>query len=61
VEESFEDIIQQHLDLKRKNSHLEETLPLSNYEDAGVFDNEAATTRSRRSSTARLPGPALTA
>jgi hypothetical protein len=50
VEESLENIIQQHLDLKRKNSHLEETLPLSDYEgDTGVFDGEASAPRPGRS------------
>ena len=40
--ESFEQIIQQHLNLKRRNSHLDQKLPLVNYQsDEGVFDVEA--------------------
>ena len=47
--DSFDDVIRQHLDLKRRNSHLEASLPLANYHlDAafvagptqGVFDAE---------------------
>lgn len=39
---SFDDIIREHLDLKRRNSHLEESLPISSYVGAsgGVFDGE---------------------
>lgn len=38
---SFDDVIQEHLDLKRRNSHLDEKLPLEHYlDDAGVFDGE---------------------
>jgi hypothetical protein len=38
---SFDDVIREHLDLKRRNSHLEGSLPLSSYLDAGgVFDGE---------------------
>ena len=38
---SFDDVIQEHLELKRRNSHLEKSLPLSDYLDAGgVFDGE---------------------
>ena len=38
---SFDDVIQEHLELKRRNSHLEESLPLASYLDAGgVFDGE---------------------
>jgi hypothetical protein len=40
---SFDDVIRDHLDLKRRNSRLEESLPLSTYLDAeGVFDGERA-------------------
>ena len=60
VEESFEQIIQQHLDLKRRNSHLDETQPLDGYRlDEGVFDLErdrgaaADRPKSRRSSHAK--------
>ncbi len=47
--ESFKDVIRQHLDLKRRNSHLEASLPLANYQleaafatgqPQGVFDAE---------------------
>lgn len=40
---SFDDIIREHLDLKRRNSHLEKELPLSDYTGVhtpGVFDGE---------------------
>ena len=38
---SFDDVIREHLDLKRRNSGLEEALPISSYLDAGgVFDVE---------------------
>lgn len=38
---SFDDVIREHLDLKRRNSHLENSLPLSSYlETGGVFDGE---------------------
>jgi len=48
--DSFKDVIEQHLDLKRRNSHLEATLPLQNYQPEpasvsyqtpAVFDAEA--------------------
>jgi hypothetical protein len=40
---SFDDVIREHLDLKRRNSHLDDSLPLSDYLDAGgVFDVERA-------------------
>ena len=35
--ESFKDVIQQHLDLKRRNSHLEASLPLANYQLEAAF------------------------
>ena len=38
---SFDDVIQEHLDLKRRNSRLEEAMPLESYLDTGgVFDAE---------------------
>jgi hypothetical protein len=38
---SFDDIIQEHLELKRRNSHLEGSLPIESYLDSeGVFDGE---------------------
>jgi len=38
---SFDDIIQEHLDLKRRNSRLDEQMPLESYLDpSGVFDVE---------------------
>jgi hypothetical protein len=38
---TFDDIIREHLDLKRRNSHLEKALPLSSYlDEGGVFDVE---------------------
>jgi hypothetical protein len=39
---SFDDVIREHLDLKRRNSHLEESLPISSYvgQPGGVFDGE---------------------
>src|SRR5215831_643452 len=38
---SFDDVIREHLDLKRRNSRLEDSLPLASYLDAGgVFDGE---------------------
>ena len=38
---SFDDIIQEHLELKRRNSRLEASMPLESYLDAGgVFDGE---------------------
>ena len=40
--ESFDDVIQQHLELKRRNSQLEPTLPISDYlPNDGVYDAEA--------------------
>jgi hypothetical protein len=38
MEESFDDVIQEHLDLKRRNSHLDATLPLTNYQAQGGFE-----------------------
>jgi len=47
---SFDDVIQEHLDLKRRNSHLDASLPLANYQTQGgsvtdrpqgIFDAEA--------------------
>jgi hypothetical protein len=40
VEDSFDDVIQEHLDLKRRNSHLDATLPLANYRIQGGFHAE---------------------
>jgi hypothetical protein len=41
---SFDDVIKEHLDLKRRNSRLEESMPISSYQErAGVFDGERAT------------------
>lgn len=37
---SFDDVIREHLELKRRNSHLDEVLPLSNYSVGQVFDGE---------------------
>ncbi len=38
---SFDDVIREHLELKRRNSHLEEALPISSYLEASpVFDGE---------------------
>ena len=40
---SFDDVIREHLDLKRRNSHLERELPISQYTGVhtpGVFDGE---------------------
>ena len=38
---SFDDVIQEHLDLKRRNSRLEGSIPISSYLDQGaVFDGE---------------------
>ena len=40
---SFDDAIREHLELKRRNSHLEEALPISSYDGAPrdrVFDGE---------------------
>jgi hypothetical protein len=47
--ESFDDVIKEHLDLKRRNSYLEASLPLKNYQSTesisnrteGVFDADA--------------------
>lgn len=48
MEESFKQVIEQHLDLKRRNSGLEAALPLSDYleesaapGEPGVFDGAA--------------------
>lgn len=40
---SFDDVIREHLELKRRNSHLERELPISAYTGIhvpGVFDGE---------------------
>jgi hypothetical protein len=37
MEESFDDVIKEHLDLKRRNSHLEASLPLANYQLEAAF------------------------
>ena len=40
---SFDDVIREHLELKRRNSHLEKELPISDYTGVhtpGVFDGE---------------------
>jgi hypothetical protein len=39
---SFDDVIQEHLDLKRRNSRLEGAMPISSYLDQAVFDGEKA-------------------
>ena len=40
--ESFDEIIKQHQELKRRNSKLESEMPISNYVAQGpVFDGEA--------------------
>jgi hypothetical protein len=45
--ESFEQVIREHLELKRRNSHLESSLPIESYVDAGrVFDGEKERGRS---------------
>jgi hypothetical protein len=39
---SFDDVIKEHLELQRRNSRLEEEMPLSDYVgERGVFDVEA--------------------
>jgi hypothetical protein len=54
VGESFDDVIQQHLDLKRRNSHLDQKLPLANYQrDQGVSDLEADDRASDKKTTGR--------
>jgi hypothetical protein len=37
VGDSFDDVIREHLDLKRRNSHLEASLPLANYQLEAAF------------------------
>lgn len=40
---SFDDVIREHLELKRRNSHLENVLPISEYSGIptpAVFDGE---------------------
>jgi hypothetical protein len=40
---SFDDVIREHLELKRRNSRLEDALPISSYTGVprdGVFDGE---------------------
>jgi hypothetical protein len=43
VGESFDDVIKQHQELKRRNSKLEPEMPISDYvaQSGGVFDAEA--------------------
>jgi hypothetical protein len=43
VGESFDDVIKQHQDLKRRNSRLEPEMPISDYvgQTGGIFDGEA--------------------
>jgi hypothetical protein len=44
---SFDDVIREHLELKRRNSHLENELPIAQYTGAhtpGVFDGESGET-----------------
>jgi hypothetical protein len=43
VGESFDDVIKQHQELKRRNSRLEGDMPISDYvaRSGGVFDAEA--------------------
>jgi hypothetical protein len=38
----FSQVIQDHLDLKRKNAELERAMPLDQYKDADPFDNHPA-------------------
>jgi hypothetical protein len=41
MEESFDDVIKEHLELQRRNSQLEREMPLSDYIGQGpVFDGE---------------------
>jgi hypothetical protein len=43
VSESFDDVIREHLDLKRRNSRLEDALPIESYMGTGgreVFDGD---------------------
>ena len=38
---TFDDVIREHIELKRRNSHLESALPLESYRDpGGVFDGD---------------------
>jgi hypothetical protein len=41
--DSFDDVIKQHEELKRRNSRLEPEMPISDYvgQTAGVYDGEA--------------------
>jgi len=60
VGESFDEIIKQHQDLKRRNSKLESEMPISNYVAQGpVFDGEADLTGERGAAfdTAEWKGP----
>ena len=45
--ESFDDVIKQHQELKRRNSRLEGEMPISDYvgETGGVFDGESGARR----------------
>jgi hypothetical protein len=36
---SFADVIQEHLELKRRNAELERSMPLGTYKDIDPFDN----------------------
>jgi predicted CopG family antitoxin len=36
---SFADVIQEHLELKRQNAELENSMPLGTYKDTDLFDN----------------------
>jgi hypothetical protein len=56
--ESFDDVIQEHLDLKRRNSHLDATLPLANYQTQGGF--EADRTQGVFDADAEVEGAAFT-
>jgi hypothetical protein len=38
----FAQVIQDHLDLKRRNAELERAMPLARYKDADPFDNHPA-------------------
>jgi hypothetical protein len=60
VGESFDEIIKQHQDLKRRNSKLESDMPISNYVAQGpVFDGEVAEAGERGAAfdTAEWKGP----
>jgi hypothetical protein len=58
VGESFDDVIRQHQELKRRNSRLEPEMPLADYVGAGpVFDVEAGQ-KGAAFDTAEWKGPA---